>query len=466
MIILISSKIDQFTIKASLGKPEYSYFFLLKSFLPALEQVGQVISVERVEDVDGHYTRLKASGEDVVFLSFSPPHQVPLHLQCPTISVFAWEFDSFPSANDTTHARQPEGWREDPHYNWCYVFARIAGAIATSQAAADLVAASSIMPVLALPAPVWGAYAGACPDSGWPLELGRRRLSLAGDVIDTHKLRLDPEQAVRRPESEAMRISRAMWQGWWREVRLPRLPPREVTVPEHPTKTTSVSLKGVLYTSVLNPKDGRKNWVEMITAFCWAFRDVEDATLLLKMAHHDVEQYRGTVLNQLARLMPFRCRVIVCNGFLEDAGYTQLIKTSTYYVNASSGEGLCLPLLEFLCCGRPALAPRHTAMTDYLRAEFSFEVSTRLEPDYWPHDPAGRLLTRSHRLNWQSLVTAFRSSYQQAADQSAYLDASRAARAFMQDFCAPPRIAAELASFLRQVLADKASKRPVEVDQA
>jgi len=32
MIILISSKISQTDIQASLGKPEYSYFFLMKEF--------------------------------------------------------------------------------------------------------------------------------------------------------------------------------------------------------------------------------------------------------------------------------------------------------------------------------------------------------------------------------------------------------------------------------------------------
>lgn len=466
MIILVGSKIDSSTIQASLGKPEYSYFFLLKSFLPALEQVGQVIRVECVDDVDEHYARLKGGSEHVVFLSFSPPHQTPLHLQCPTISVFAWEFDSLPSASDTTHARQPDGWREDQRYDWGYVFARTAGAIATSQAAADLVTNASAIPVLALPAPVWGGYAEACPDGGWPLELGERQLRLTGDVIDTRKLRLDPEQVARNPESEAVRISRAMWQGWWREVRLPKRRSGSVAVPERPAKVTSVHLKGVVYTSVLNPKDGRKNWVEIITAFCWAFRDVEDATLLLKMANHDVERYRGTVLNQLARLMPFRCRVIVSNGFLDDAGYAQLIKSSTYYVNASSGEGLCLPLLEFLSCGRPALAPWHTAMADYLRPEFSFEVNTRLEPDCWPHDPAGRLLTRSHRLNWQSLVTAFRNSYQQVNDEKAYLEASRVARAFIQNFCEPSRIAEKLAGFLHQVLADNADKHSAEAHKA
>ena len=36
MIILVGSKIDQATIQSSLGKPEYSYFFLMRDFIPVL----------------------------------------------------------------------------------------------------------------------------------------------------------------------------------------------------------------------------------------------------------------------------------------------------------------------------------------------------------------------------------------------------------------------------------------------
>ena len=75
MIILVGSKIDQSSIQASLGKPEYSYFFLLKSFMPVLERLGQVISVASSEEVDEQYDLHRAAGHDVVFLCFSPPHQ-------------------------------------------------------------------------------------------------------------------------------------------------------------------------------------------------------------------------------------------------------------------------------------------------------------------------------------------------------------------------------------------------------
>jgi hypothetical protein len=454
MIILVGSKIAQSAIQTSLGKPEYSYFFLLKSFMPALERLGQVISVTSTEEVDEQYALHKAAGRDVVFLSFSPPHQTPVDLKCPTICVFAWEFCSIPLASDRTRMLLADDCEEDARYDWGYVFSRIAGAIATSCEAAALVSAHASLPVAAIPAPIWGLFEDqhGCAECG-------RRLTLQGEVIDSRKLKLDPEGVIRHPESEAVRITRAMWRGWCHEIRLPMLRPGAAAEAPPRQKPSSVDFDGVVYTSVLNPKDGRKKWVEMMTAFCWAFRDVEDATLVLKMTHHDIEQYRGTVLNQLSRLMPFRCRVVVLHGFLDEAQYRQLIEVSDYYVNASSGEGLCLPLMEFLCGGRPAVAPMHTAMADYLRTEYCFPVATSSEPDCWPHDPTGRLLTFSRRLNWQSLVEAFRDSYPQAGNREKYLAASRAAKAFMKNFCAPEVVAAQMAELIERACQGNAASQ-------
>ena len=52
MIILVGSKIDQASIQGSLGKPEYSYFFLMKDFLPALERLGTVLPVKSTEEIE------------------------------------------------------------------------------------------------------------------------------------------------------------------------------------------------------------------------------------------------------------------------------------------------------------------------------------------------------------------------------------------------------------------------------
>ena len=44
----------------------------------------------------------------------------------------------------------------------------------------------------------------------------------------------------------------------------------------------------------------------------------------------------------------------------------ELIRRTDFYVNVSKAEGLCIPLMEFMSCGKPALAPRHTSLLDYL----------------------------------------------------------------------------------------------------
>lgn len=455
-LILIGSKISQDTIHSSLGKPEYSYYFLLKEFLPALRQIGTVVEVRSLDEVESLYERHRAT-RPVVFISVSPPQQTPLGLKCPTVPLFAWEFDSLPDV----------AWEGDPRNDWAYVFERVQGAIATSREAAALVtSAHRNLPVLAVPAPIWerfGAPAACRPGQG------ERRIPFNGVVIDSPLLGLSADGLVRRPDVAAptpepepepakhsrwqqrVQVTRALFEGWKREVFgvEPALAPAPVAaIPE----AREVSLCGVVYTTVLNPADGRKNWIDLITAFCWAFRDTPDAVLLVKMTHHDLEHYRVVLMTLLSRLAPFACRVVVLHGFLEDEQYQAMVAATDYYVNASSCEGLCLPLMEFLCAGKPALAPDHTAMADYLDGRMGFILKGALEPTCWPHDPTGMLVTHRHRLNWESLMLAFRDSYRLANDDpQGYERMSQAARLRMQHFCSMETVADSLRTFLAQV---------------
>lgn len=454
MIILISSKIGQADIQTSLGKPEYSYFFLMKDFLPALERIGTVIQVQSRDEIESQYASYSAQGEAVIFISVSPPHQTPLGLTCPTVTLFAWEFDSLPTV----------AWDGIPQNDWRYVFARSSGAIATSREAAELVAqaAAEGFPVTSLPAPIWDRYAALSSPQGSPLELGPRQFPFAGIVIDSPLLGLSADGLVRKPDdvvvepvatpfSDAWRLTSTLFNGWWAEIRgssEPVIPAAEIKPEPYP-----VSVSGVVYTTVLNPADGRKNWIDLITAFCWAFKDREDATLIVKMTHNDLEHYRVVLMTLLSRLAPFSCRVLVLHGFLEDAQYQALIRASTYYVNASSCEGLCLPLMEFLASGKPAIAPDHTAMADYLNEQLAFVLKYSLEPTCWPHDPTGMLFTHRHRLNWQSLMEAFRSSYQSVHDKPGHYQAmSSQAYAQMRDFASIDRVSEPLQAFLQGVL--------------
>ncbi|PNA31995.1 glycosyltransferase, partial [Pseudomonas sp. MPR-AND1A] len=78
--------------------------------------------------------------------------------------------------------------------------------------------------------------------------------------------------------------------------------------------------------------------------------------------------------------------VVVMHGYLDDPQYARLYEAASYYVNASRCEGLCLPLMEFMACGKPAIAPNHTAMKDYIDDSVAFIVRSSEELTIWPQD--------------------------------------------------------------------------------
>jgi hypothetical protein len=79
-------------------------------------------------------------------------------------------------------------------------------------------------------------------------------------------------------------------------------------------------------------------------------------------------------------------------------------------VNTSHAEGACLPLQRALAGGRPAIAPDHTAMADYLDESVGFVIRSHAEPTHWPHDPDRRLETERHRIVWADLHDHFLTS--------------------------------------------------------
>lgn len=467
MIILISSKITQSNIHASLGKAEYSYFFLLKEFMPALERIAEVISVESAEQVDSLYQHYREAGHQVVFISVSPPQQTPVGLACPTICLFAWEFDNVPD----------EPWEGEPRNDWRYVLRDIAGAIACSRESANAVrkAMGNDYAVTAIPAPVWPRFQDLMPERGWLPCQPNRSIEFTGHVIDSPLLGLSADGLVQHmprpviplltdaPKAETCRVrrTRAIYQAWREAIsnrpsalarRVKPVAPPQSQQGAQPLHACRIELSGVVFTTVLNPRDGRKNWIDIITAFCWAFADTADATLILKMTHHDLEHYRIPLLTLLSRLAPFKCRVLVLHGFLDDQQYRQLIEISDFYVNASTCEGLCLPLMEFLASGKPALAPRHTAMLDYIDEQMAYVVKTTVEPSCWAHDPCGIFRTRKYRLNWQSLMEGYLHCHRIANDDvESYQRMSKHAWQQLRDFSDTPVVAGQLQDFFNRL---------------
>ncbi|MEB5426950.1 glycosyltransferase family 1 protein, partial [Pseudomonas aeruginosa] len=188
MNFILYSDINERSIGHNLGRPEYSYYFVLKAYRPILESLGQVHLVQSTDEVDPLYRQLHEQGEDCLFLSFTPPHKAARGLQCPMLCVVAWEFESIPDV----------AWDGDPAQDWSQVLAGHGAAITLSEQTARAVrrVLGEDFPVLALPTPIWEDFA-AIRQQGErnPVKSGET-LQLKGCVIDSRLLGLSADGLI------------------------------------------------------------------------------------------------------------------------------------------------------------------------------------------------------------------------------------------------------------------------------
>ena len=170
--------------------------------------------------------------------------------------------------------------------------------------------------------------------------------------------------------------------------------------------STTLTLGGLLYSSIFNLGDRRKNHVDLLSAFLLAFKDREDATLVIKLATNPVREHLEiSIFREMYEDLGIehKCRLVVITDFLTDAQMAELMRVTTFYVNTSRAEGACLPLQQSLAAGRPSIAPDHTAMADFMDEQVGFVPRTHPEPTYWPHDPEKKIETFWNRMVWSDL---------------------------------------------------------------
>lgn len=424
MIILVHTAYSRETVQQNLGQPEYSYYFVLREFLPILEALGSVIEVRDPErEVDEIYRTSKNQGKPCIFLSFMPPNKVPLGLACPTIPVFAWEYGTLPD----------EAFGNKPRNDWRRVLKHLGQAITHSTYAADAVRdlLGAEFPILVTPAPLWNRFAARTLPSA-SANKSATSIHVNGMLIDSRLTDLTPYSLA------ALHASA----------------PDPLPLPkERSMGPAQLVLSGVVYTSVFNPGDGRKNWIDMISAFCEAFRYVEDATLLMKLSHHDVTELIPEMLGRMQKSGGFACRLVLLQGYLPQDDYERLLDATSFTVNCSHGEGQCLPLMEYMSSGKPAISPQHTAMHDYIDESCAFVVDSSQVPGTWPHDQRQAFRTLREHVHFESLVRAYRASYYVARHEpDTYAHMAKAAIDSLQRYCSREVVEPRLRTFLERVL--------------
>lgn len=400
-------------IGSALGKPDYSYLFVMKHFERFLPELGETVILEDLDDAPR-----TADPDSEMLLLFMPPHKVPVELVDSAIPVFAWEFDTIPD----------EDWDGDFRNNWYNVLERAPGGITHCRFVAETVKTrlGGDYPMGMIPSPTWDEFSRLYRPERDPL--GSWSIDVDGVVVDSRSAHVAEDAG--RPL----------------DVDNPELDDR------FEARTSRVDFEGVTFSYVFNPTDGRKEWMDAVSAFVDAFASEPGATLILKLVQVDLRRGAAMVWKAIAGLGRFDCRIVLVQAHLDGPSYDALIARPTFVLSSSRGEGQCLPLRESMSAGVPAVSPDHTAMADYVNARNAFVVKFSRRWSGWPHDPRAALRCLTYPVVWESLRDKLREAFVCATtDQDLYRTMSRAAFDEMKGFCSLATARTAMTQFVEDV---------------
>lgn len=417
----------------NLGTAGYSYDFVARLFEPLLRRWGKLIEIrDASRELEPAIAQARREGFVPIHLSFLPFQDTRLSPSALNVVVPAWEFPDIP--NHMFDGNPQNDWVKTA--NRCN--AVIVGGPFTREAL-QRAGVSAPIHIVQVPTPTdyfqipdWHAGQSTTLQCDNYL-FSHDSIGIVGDnatSADRPRSRPDPWQhTVKSSIHKARRVYK-------RTIR--RLVPRRLdktlaealraaakawkfNEPPKASQHSSLNLRGIVYTSIFNPYDGRKNWEDLLTGFLLALQDCEDATLAIKLITNHPNALHDFLLCYSSRGIKHRCRLVVIPGYLTDEQMLQLTEASTYYITTTRAEGNCIPLMNYLAAGRPAVSPSHTAISDYFQIGDGFVVDSHPEPAAWPQDSRLRSTTSWHRLVWPSLAEQIRLSYEMATrDPGAY----------------------------------------------
>jgi len=363
---------------ANLGSPGYSYDFVARLFWPILERWGEVIPVpEPAKMLDATVENLQRANREVVHISFLPFQDVTIARGIPNIVVPAWEFPDIPN----------EGFAGSIQNDWRIVGNQCARIFVGGDFTRDTFRRGEItVPIDIVPVPTPEEYFEV-PDwsRGESTEFGYTVYDPRQNYVSTAEPRkLRPWwQEIGRAIENIVRNNRSLFisdDRWnrWKQPLQSKLDARKikrksqqvvnVTLP-YPT-VSELGSDCVIYSSVFNPADGRKNWKDLLTAFAAALGQYPDAVLLLKLITARPLDALKVVDYYMNRDMPHRCRILFITEFLSHVQMVQLAQWSAFYLQTTKAEGNGLPLMNFLASGRPGVSPSHSAIGDYFDSKW------------------------------------------------------------------------------------------------
>jgi hypothetical protein len=440
----------------NLGAPGYSHEFVARLFKPLLERCGPVRDIRNCRrDLQPAVDDCIRRGKRPVHFSVLPFQDVTIARDALNVVMPAWEFPHVPN-----HA-----FDGNPQNDWPATANQVNLVLVSGPFTADaLTRGGTTTPIRIVPVPTPDTYfeipfwrSGSSTHVGCPAYVFDHGNGATSTSLRCNQSRLKRcEQFLRGVIPRIIGRRRyARLSTWLKDLRhAERRSGHRPMFHNLPyPKTDNLTLGGVVYTSIFNPDDGRKNWEDLLSASLAALADKEDATLVFKLIAKSNRSVRKVIDNYLGRGLEHRCRVVFICDFLTDDQMVSLCRGTTFYVQATRAEGNCLPLMNYLAAGRPGISPDHSSMGDYFDEQCGFVVESHPEPACWPHDRRLRQRTTWGRIVWPSLRDQIKASYQLARSPSEqYEQVSARCRTAMQAWASRDAVATQFMAALEELL--------------
>jgi glycosyltransferase involved in cell wall biosynthesis len=322
-----------------LGEIHYSYVFAEDGFKRALLSLNYEPNILGMPEIYNDLSALpRPCGAEIspVHISFRSTENIRLCRPAYNISAFAWEF---------TVMRQHTLFGDHPFDNQIHMLSLMDEVWAPSRFTQEIISAHGVKNVHMVPSPIdlpaRTAPAGARERLAKFHHIGYRKVArLWGNSRHFQMGRGQDQENMQSRMSATLDLAKAVDQG-------------------------------LLFLSILNPNDMRKNIPSLIVGFSGFQSAHPDAALIIKLNLPPERTTTAMAIDAILRKLPHPIAIRSPNiflliGYLDADELVSLYRASSFYLSTTLAEGQNLPLQEAMSQGVLAIAPRHTAMVDYI----------------------------------------------------------------------------------------------------
>lgn len=340
-----------------LGQPHYSYRFAEAKFRGAFAAAGVALSLVRMPEYHATAASLDADPATkdsalgpggLVHLMFRSTEQFRLLKPARNIACYAWEFEVL---------RDWTAPGEHPFLNQVRMLALCDEIWVPCRFTRDVLRRHGLTCVHVIPAPLQTA-----PDERLSRADALAAIGHVGTMPLVHNFLLSPSDNARAALAGARSLIDVL--------------------AGHPAPKQ----RPLVYLSILNPEDFRKNLDAMLRGFHHFQQEVGAAVLIVKVL---TAAERFALERVVAEVVPAKLaggsvfaseHIVFLNRFLSEAEMSALFALADFYLCTSLAEGQNLPLLEAMAHGVVPVTTANTAMADYIDPDCAFVIETERQP--------------------------------------------------------------------------------------